>query len=158
MQHLLLNKNKFIIAGSLISALVLTFTVISPALVDAQQDMLTQTNCANLQYPSKEEPTILTDTETGLINISYTDSSGTKKQTQLNFKKDNPDKCSNQGRRILTDVKEYQAKYNSDMCNEMTEIVEGKKAMPVLDEKRPTMDQAKAFQRSICAMNAQNGK
>ena len=137
------------------SASVLSFAVISPALAKTQQDMTTQANCAKLQYPTNQEPGIITDTETGVVSIDYIDASGVETQTQLNFKKDNLAGCSEQGKRILTDVRLYQAKYNADMCDEMTSIVEGKKSMPILDGRQPTMDHAKAFQKEICTLAAE---
>lgn len=155
MQIALAKENKLILLGALVSALTLTFAVISPALASVRQDIATQANCVKLQYPANEEPTIITDTESGIVNVSYTDASGAEKQTLLNFKSgDGFVGCSDQAKRILTDVKTQQAKYNADMCDDITAVVEGKKAMPEMDGKHPTMVAAKAFQKQICAQAA----
>lgn len=155
MQITKLKNSKMVFLGSLISALTLTVAVISPALASAQQSIVTQTNCANLQYPAMEEPTIITDTESGVVSVSYTDVTGAEKQTQLNFKSnDGFVGCSSQAKRILTDVKAHQAKYNADMCDEVTAVVEGRRAMPEMDGKRPSEAAAKIFQKQICAQAA----
>ena len=151
-----LKSSKKIFAGSLASALILTFAVISPVLAQVQQNMVAQANCASFQYSAGTEPTIITDTETGTVNISFTDANGAEKQTQLNFKGNKGFAgCSSQAKRILTDIKAQQAKYNSDICNEVTDVVNGKRGMLAMDGKSPSMDDAKVFQKHICAMAAE---
>lgn len=144
-------ENKLLVSISMISALILSLIVISPALASIKQGIDTQANCVSLQYQKDQELTILTNPDTGIITIGYIDENGQPKESQLNYKsKDGFVGCSAQATRILSDVKMYQDKYNSDKCTEITEIVEGKRPMLEMDGKRPTINTAKIYQKQVC--------
>ncbi|MEK7071265.1 MAG: hypothetical protein AAB966_05665 [Patescibacteria group bacterium] len=103
------------------------------------------------KYPKDQELTILTNPDTGIITIGYMDENGQPKESQLSYKsKDGFVGCSAQAARILSDVKTYQDKYNSDKCTEITEIVEGERPMLEMDGKRPTMNNARIYQKQVC--------
>ncbi len=143
--------NKLVLLGSIASALALTFAIASPALANMQQAIDTHANCVGLQYANTQEPVIFVDSESGVVDVSYTDPRGQSKETLLNFKShDGFAGCSAQATRILNDAKIYQDKYNSDICDEMTRVVNGQQAMPEMDGRRPTMDSARIFQKQIC--------
>jgi len=144
-------KNKLLISAAMLSALILTLTIVSPAIASIKQGMDTHANCASLQFPKGQELAILTNPDTGIATIGYLDENGQPKESQLNYKSgDGFVGCSAQATRILSDVKTYQDKYNSDMCMEITQIVEGKRVMPERDGKRPTIEAAKTYQKQVC--------
>ena len=148
---ILLSNNKLIVLGAIASAFVLALVIISPALANIKLEVDTRANCVNLQYPKEQELTILTNPDTGIVTIGYVDRNGQSKESQLNYKsKDGFVGCSSQAIRILSDVKAYQDKHNADMCEEITQVVNGKQPMPERDGKRPTMDAAKIYQKQVC--------
>jgi hypothetical protein len=146
-----IKENKSLVLSSILTAIVLTFSFISPALASVQLGIDTHANCIGLQYTNNQEPTIFVDSESGDVNVGYADNKGISKETHLNFKsRDGFMGCSSQATRILSDAKMYQDKYNADMCDEMTRVVNGQQAMPEMDGKQPTMAAAKIFQKQIC--------
>jgi hypothetical protein len=150
-----LKDNKMVLFGSFVTALALSLAVISPVLASVQKNAEAQSNCANLKYPAGQEVTVLADSDAGTVQIGYTDETGAQKQTLLNFKSnDGYIGCSPQAKTLMVNVNDDQDKYNSDMCKEMTDVVEGRQPMPEMDGKQPTMEAAKTFQQAICAMAA----
>lgn len=146
-------RSKLFVSSAMISAMVLTLTVVSPAFANIRQGIDTRANCINLQYSKDQELTILTNPDTGIVIVGYVDENGQPKESQLNYKSnDGFAGCSSQAARILSDIKTYQDKYSSDMCLEITEVIDGKRPMPEMDGKRPTIAAAKTYQKQVCGI------
>lgn len=148
-----LKENKWAILAALGTSLFLSLTVISPAFASVQQDIQAQKNCANLKYDINKEVRVLGDSDAGTVSLSYTDDIGVPQDTWLDLKGDSTN-CSPQARKLIATVKASQDKYNSDMCNEATAIVEGREPLPEMDGKKPTIEATKVYQKAICALAA----
>lgn len=142
-------KNILTLSFSFTTAILLLVMLIVPAITNAKQNMDTLVNCINANIPMGQELNIFTDSDTGIITISYVDGVGQEQVTYFNFKQ-NTNKCSESAKSIINDVKEGYDKHETDICNEIRDVIVGKKQMPERDGYKPSMNAAKQYIKTQC--------
>ena len=148
-----LNK---IISGVLafMTAFVLMFTVVTPTLAQVKMVRDTHKNCISAKFSKEKELRVSVDSESGFVTVEDVDENGSPMETLLNFKGEDKKNsfigCSEDSRKLLSEINKIEAKYNSDICSQMKDVLNGKKPLPIMGDVKPTMDDVKIYIKSSC--------
>jgi len=139
-----------LITSSLLTALVITFTFISPAFAEFALEKQADENCSSVILPEDASFDIVADPTTKLVTVSYL-KNGEQIQTILSFRDTKKiAQCQPQVKELLTKVKEYEEKRESDTCEDLKNIIAGKKALPERDGKQINIDAAIRYVEKLC--------
>ena len=140
--------------GAFLTALLLTFGVLTPALAQLKANNDARSNCAHARIPKNQELEIDVDPETGFVTVGYADENGLHKEALFNFKsKEGFDGCTAVAKRILTQVKEDVKKHDAELCVDMKEIAKGNRPLPERADIKPTLDDVKNYVDKKCRDN-----
>jgi hypothetical protein len=120
-----------------------------PTVIKAKQGIDMLANCINANIPMEQELNMFVNPETGIITFDYLDQNGQSQVMYFNLKQDT-NKCSESAKSIINDAKEGYDKHESDICNEIRDVVAGKKQMPERDGYKPSLDAAKEYIKEQC--------
>ena len=144
------NDKNLVIPASLITAIILSFFVISPVIADVKKGMDTHANCVKTVLPENIEREITIDPETGTILVEY-EENGVKKETVLNLKKDlKINDCSSGTKELIAVAQNITDKMKADTCKELKEISSGAQSIPSMDGKKMDMKAADNYIRNHC--------
>lgn len=119
----ILNYRNFILLTSFVSATLLSFGVISPAIADVKQNIDTQTSCSKTFFPDNVERDVVIDSDGGLIYVVY-EENGLKKEAIFSLKKDSRISGCNKGVKEIIELSQnITDKINSDTCKEVNDLI-----------------------------------
>jgi hypothetical protein len=148
MKFLRISKEKVILGLSLMTAIAFTFLVVSPVFASIVENMNFSQNCKNTYFPEGEELDIVFDVETGAVKIEYQEGEENK-ETLLNYKK-NFSTCTPDAAEVLSKVKFYAEKMETETCADLHDIVSGKKDIPEDDIREFNMSAAQRYLENHC--------
>lgn len=143
-------KKMIVPVTSLGTAFILTLMVVSPALAQIRQGADTKANCAAANFPQGQELDIISNPDTGLVTVGF-EENGKKTETLLDYKDTSGFMgCSADARDLLTRVKSYSDKIDTDTCADLADIVLGKKPIPQFGDKKLDIIAAKDYLGKHC--------
>lgn len=146
----ILNYKNFILSASFISAIILSFSIISPAIAGVKQGIDMHANCVKTVFPDNVERDITIDPDGGTILVSY-EENGLKKDITLSLKKDLKfSDCTDGVKELIALAQNTTDKINTDTCKELNEIVSGVQPVPSIDGKKMDMKAADNYIRNHC--------
>ena len=149
--HVTYTKNRLIITIAVISAALLTFSVITPAIAEIRQEIDTRANCAAFQYSPHQGIDIKTVEETGLVHVRYTDDSQESVHMVLNYKsKDGFADCSDDAKDLLTRAKMHADKTRLDTCTEFKGLLNGSIPIPEDPDMKFNLNAARQYVAEWC--------
>lgn len=132
----IVDYKNFILLLSFVSATILSFAIISPAIAENKQEINTHKNCVNTILPSNEEREITIDSDNGMIIVGYKEKN-IKKEVRFNHRKDSKiSECTSSSRELINLAQNISGKIDSDTCKELTEIISGVRPVPLMDDKK----------------------
>ncbi len=130
----ILDYKKLILPASIISAVILSLSIISPAIANVRQGIDTHTSCVNTVFPDNTERDIVVDPDAGLMYVGY-EENGVQKNVTLSIKDDSRFyECTDGVQELVSLARKNNDKMNSDTCIELKDIASSAKPIPMLDD------------------------
>lgn len=141
---------------ALISAVLVAFTVITPALAAFRLDRELANNCANYNLTENVRKDITIDIEDGIVSVTPHDSANPKGNAAILLPLSKSARvadykgCSAQAIRILVDVQKSHDEYISKACENFKAIVNGIKPLEEKNGEVAHMEGAVQFVKQYC--------
>lgn len=115
---------------ALISAIVLSYTVVTPAFAEIQQRAELADNCANATIPANAERNTVLDADKGILLVEVVSGDSVSKfalpyEPEKDFRG-----CSQDARNLLVHVQEAHDAKVADMCESFKAVVNGDEPLP----------------------------
>lgn len=148
---ILQNKLNLVAIGLvLVTALYLSFLVITPVIADFELKKELATNCVNLNFPQGVEKDILLDPDNGIVYVQWFDK-GNEYNTRITYEPQNGFQgCSQEAKLLLNDVHEVYKKQVIDSCADFKAITSGAKPLPEKNGRKGNIQGAINFVSQYC--------
>lgn len=150
-KNIVQNKIKFIaISLSLITALYLSFSAITPAVANLRIERELPQNCSNFNLQQGIERSILLNPDNRAVYVRWF-ANGGEFDTRLPYNPQNGfSGCSQEAKILLSQVQEVYEKQVADSCADFKAIINGNKSLPEKNGRKANIQGAINFVDQYC--------